>query len=253
MVDEPRVEAAKRSLEEMFGNTKVAGNSFLDVGCGSGLFSLAAARLGASRVRSFDADEASVACARELKRLFAGGAANWEISCGNILSDRFVTTLGKWDIVYAWGVLHHTGDMWGALAKVESLVDSGGTLFVSIYNDQGLRSRVWRGIKRRYNRLPARLRTPYAVGVMLPRELLSAAVATATGRPHAYVHSWTGDRQRGMSRWHDLIDWVGGYPFEVARPEEIFDFLHDRGFVLERLRTCGGGLGCNEFVFTRTG
>ena len=52
-----------------------------------------------------------------------------------------------------------------------------------------------------------------------------------------------------MSMAHDWRDWLGGYPFEVAKPEQIFDFLKARGFTLERLKTCGGGLGCNEFVF----
>jgi len=57
---------------------------------------------------------------------------------------------------------------------------------------------------------------------------------------------------RGMSAWHDLLDWLGGYPFEVSRPEEVFDFYRKRGFTLERLTTAGGRLGCNEFVFRRT-
>jgi 2-polyprenyl-6-hydroxyphenyl methylase/3-demethylubiquinone-9 3-methyltransferase len=54
-----------------------------------------------------------------------------------------------------------------------------------------------------------------------------------------------------MSVWYDLVDWVGGYPFEVAKPEEVFDFYRKRGFELSRLKTSGGGLGCNEFVFIR--
>jgi 2-polyprenyl-6-hydroxyphenyl methylase/3-demethylubiquinone-9 3-methyltransferase len=54
-----------------------------------------------------------------------------------------------------------------------------------------------------------------------------------------------------MSRVHDWFDWLGGYPFEVARPEEIFAFYQARGFSLERLKTCGGGLGCNEFVLRK--
>ncbi len=48
----------------------LAGNSFLDVGSGSGLFSLAAMRLGADRVHSFDYDPQSVGCTKELKRRF---------------------------------------------------------------------------------------------------------------------------------------------------------------------------------------
>jgi hypothetical protein len=51
--------------------------------------------------------------------------------------------------------------------------------------------------------------------------------------------------------WYDLVDWIGGYPFEVSTPEAVFDFVRARGFQLQRLKTCGGGLGCNEFVFRR--
>jgi 2-polyprenyl-6-hydroxyphenyl methylase/3-demethylubiquinone-9 3-methyltransferase len=127
-----------------------------------------------------------------------------------------------------------------------------GRVFVSIYNDQGLRSRIWRRVKRVYNGLPRPLQRPYAVAVMAPREALSAGLAVATLQPQRYWRSWTRyKRSRGMSRWHDLIDWVGGYPFEVARPEEIFEFFRARGFVLAKLKTTGGGLGCNEYVFTR--
>jgi hypothetical protein len=86
---------------------------------------------------------------------------------------------------------------------------------------------------------------------MAPRELLSALASTLHGRPREYLHSWSGRRTRGMSRWHDLVDWVGGYPFEVATPEQVFDFVRARGFSLERLKTCAGGLGCNQFVFQR--
>jgi 2-polyprenyl-6-hydroxyphenyl methylase/3-demethylubiquinone-9 3-methyltransferase len=87
---------------------------------------------------------------------------------------------------------------------------------------------------------------------MVPREGLSLAKAVSLGRPGDYVRGWTDyKRSRGMSRWHDLVDWVGGYPFEVATPEAIFGFVRERGFVLQRLKTCAGGLGCNQYVFVR--
>jgi 2-polyprenyl-6-hydroxyphenyl methylase/3-demethylubiquinone-9 3-methyltransferase len=54
-----------------------------------------------------------------------------------------------------------------------------------------------------------------------------------------------------MSPWRDVVDWVGGYPFEVARPEEIFEFFKSKGLVLGKFKTCGGGHGCNEFVFEK--
>ncbi len=248
VVDDERVREAELSLGDMLGTTSLAGRRFLDVGSGSGLFSLAAYRLGAT-VHSFDFDVSSVGCTQELRRRF-GDESRWTAERGDALDSAYVSRLGRWDIVYSWGVLHHTGDMWRALENVASLVDHGGTLFVSIYNDQGLRSRLWRTIKQGYNALPPALRTPYAVAVMVPREALSAGLATATLKPQRYVESWTQyKRSRGMSRWHDLIDWVGGYPFEVASPEQVFDFFRPRGFRLRRLKTCAGGLGCNQFVF----
>lgn len=251
VLNEERIVEAERSLRSMLGVEDLHGRTFLDIGCGSGLFSLAAVRLGAERVHSLDFDAASVGCALELRRRYGADAA-WTIEQGSVLDDDYVAGLGSFDIVYSWGVLHHTGDMARALANAARPVGEGGRLFISIYNDQGARSRVWRTIKRRYNAVPPRLQRPYAAAVMAPRELLSLGYATARLHPGDYVRSWTQYRRtRGMSRWHDIVDWVGGYPFEVARPEEIFAFYRDRGFELERLRTCGGGLGCNEFVFAR--
>ena len=58
-------------------------------------------------------------------------------------------------------------------------------------------------------------------------------------------------KSRGMNTYTDWIDWIGGYPFETAKPEEVFYFYRDRGFSLDRLFTCGGGHGCNQFVFTK--
>jgi 2-polyprenyl-6-hydroxyphenyl methylase/3-demethylubiquinone-9 3-methyltransferase len=130
-------------------------------------------------------------------------------------------------------------------------VATGGAFFISIYNDQGRKSQRWREVKKLYNQLPARARTPYAVAAMLPTEARSVAGALVRGEIGEYVRGWTNSRERGMSRWHDLIDWVGGYPFEVAKPEEVLDFCRRRGFELTKLLTAGGGLGCNQFVFRR--
>lgn len=137
VVDKGRVEIAARSLEEMLGRGAVEGRSFLDVGAGSGLFSLAALRLGAARVHSFDFDDDAVACARALKDRFAPDAERWTIERGDILRADYISALGCWDVVYAWGVLHHTGQMWSAIDNAARLVEDGGALFLALYNDQG--------------------------------------------------------------------------------------------------------------------
>lgn len=253
-IDERRIREAERSLADMLEMERFEGRSFLDVGSGSGLFSLAARRLGAT-VRSFDVDPRSVACAELLKNRFFPGDPGWHVGQGSILDADYVRTLGTWDVVYSWGVLHHTGAMWEALENVGPLVADGGLLFIAIYNDQGGWSRRWRSLKRTYNRLPKVLKPLFAFAVMGPREFWFFANAGLRGKPWAYfdrIVNYAERSSRGMSYWHDLIDWMGGYPFEVARPEDIFDFFRRRGFSLRRMKTCGGGIGCNEFVFART-
>jgi len=249
---EERIAEAVASLQQWLGLETLQGQRFLDIGSGSGLFSLAAKRLGAT-VYSFDYDPQSVACTQELKRRFFPQDPTWTIGEGSILDEAFVQTLGQFDIVYSWGVLHHTGQMWQALTNAGQLVAPNGKLFIAIYNDQGSWSRRWKKLKAWYNRLPLAVRPLFAVAVMGGREAKFILIALLRFNLVTYIRTWTDYAQgsRGMSKWHDLIDWIGGYPFEVAKPEEIFAFYDERGFTLAKLKTCGGGVGCNEFVFVK--
>ena len=250
VLDDQRVERAEASLLTMLKERTLAGRRFLDIGSGSGLFSLAARRLGAT-VHSFDIDPESVGCALELRRRFSPGDAEWRIECGSALDVGYLESLGLFDIVYSWGVLHHTGRMYEALENAALPVAPGGKLFVAIYNDVGSRTARWRLIKRTYNRLPRALRPVLTAAAAAPNEAKAFAHACATGHVASYLRSWSAVGERGMSRWHDIVDWVGGYPYETATPEEIFDFYGTRGFRLITLKCGGVGLGCNEFVFTR--
>jgi 2-polyprenyl-6-hydroxyphenyl methylase/3-demethylubiquinone-9 3-methyltransferase len=252
VLDEERIHAAERALQDMLQVTRLDGRSFLDIGSGSGLSSLAARRLGA-RVHSFDFDPQSVACTRELRRRYFPSDANWTVERDSVLDTARVRALGTFDIVYSWGVLHHTGRMWDALDNAAIPVAPGGKLFVAIYNDTGTQARRWRWIKRTYNELPGFARLPFAVCVTAPGELRTLAGALLRRRPGDYIRSWTEyRRRRGMSRWHDILDWVGGYPYEFATPDAIFDFYRERGFTLTRMACGGVGLGCNELVFQKT-
>jgi 2-polyprenyl-6-hydroxyphenyl methylase/3-demethylubiquinone-9 3-methyltransferase len=250
VVDEERIHEAEISIQRMLDRESLEQTLCLDVGCGSGLFSLAARRLGA-RVHSFDQDPRSVEAARAMKGRFLPEDALWTIERASVLDRNHMRSLGKFDIVYAWGVLHHTGAMWDALANAAARVAPGGRLFVSIYNHQELWSTFYRQLKRAYVRAPRPGRW-----VILGSYI---AVQTAKGfikdicllrNPLLRYRARKGSR--GMSIRHDWIDWVGGYPFETAKPEDVFHFVKQRGFSLQKMKTCGAGKGCNEFVFLKT-
>jgi 2-polyprenyl-3-methyl-5-hydroxy-6-metoxy-1,4-benzoquinol methylase len=252
-INAERIELARRSLQSMLGLDSLAGRNFIDVGSGSGLFSLVARQLGA-HVRSFDYDTGCVACTKLLRDRFYKDDPDWMIEEGSVLDVDYIKSLGKYDVVYAWGVLHHTGDMWRALENVDGLVADSGRLFIAIYNDQGGWSKRWRKLKLVYNKLPKVLRGPYTILIMGARELRPFIGSIIRLQPQRYIRYWTryaSQSGRGMSLWSDMVDWIGGYPFEVAKPEEILRFYRDRGFVLRELITCGGGLGCNQYVFER--
>lgn len=251
VLDEDRIQQAVDSLKQMLEVDDLQNRSFLDIGSGSGLFSLAAKRIGA-QVHSFDYDPDSVACTRELKRRYFAEENDWTIEQASALDDEYVQSLGPFDVVYSWGVLHHTGEMWHGLANAAKAVADKGLLFVAIYNDTGSQARRWRAIKKTYCRLPKSFRPLFAAISIGPEEAKKALSFTLSGHPLGYLRTWRDYRnRRGMNRWNDIIDWVGGYPYEVASADQIFDFFRDRNFNLRKLKTGGVGLGCNEFVFEK--
>lgn len=247
-LDDDRICRAQRSLQEMLGVDSLVGKTFLDAGSGSGLFSLAARRLGAV-VHSFDFDPQSVACTSHLRDLYSPNDQCWIVEQGSVLDLEYLHQLGRFDTVYCWGVLHHTGAMWKAIENVISAVSPGGTLFIAIYNDQGWASRMWLAVKQLYNKAPNALRPlvllPCALRLWGPTMVRDLVLLN----PFSTWRSYRNDR--GMSPWHDIVDWVGGYPFEVASPDAVVDFCRSFKLGLRKLKACGAGRGCNEYVFVR--
>lgn len=248
VIDDERVEEAERSLKVMLGLEQLTGKTFLDVGCGSGLFSLAARRLGAS-VLSFDLDLESVACAQELRQKYFPDDKHWVIEAGSVLDTNYLRSLRRFDIVYCWGVLHHTGAMWEALENAAEPVAEGGRLFIALYNDQGVKSKIWSKVKRFYccglmgKTCVLTFFVPFLILRNLSIDLLKGRSPIARYSRHK--------KSRGMSPVHDCVDWLGGYPFEVANPDDVLAYYRSRGFALEKLVTCGGGSGNNQFVFVK--
>ncbi len=248
-LDDDRIKEAEKSLREWFGTDSLKGKTFLDIGSGSGLFSLAARNMGAD-VFSFDYDLNSVDCTQKVKNTFYPNDDRWIVERGDILDKEYLSKYKDCDIVYSWGVLHHTGNMYKAFDNVSRLVKAdGGLLYIAIYNDQGFMSKIWRIIKKTYNHLFGPLKllisVPFFVVLWTERSIVDLIRLKPFDRLINY------SKKRGMSPWHDAVDWVGGYPFEYAKPEEVFKFFKERGFELEKIQTCGGGNACNHYLFSR--
>jgi SAM-dependent methyltransferase len=247
--DEERAEIARAWLTGFLGRDRLDGLTFLDIGSGSGLHSLGAWRSGAARVVSFDYDPDSVAATRSLHRM-VGAPANWEVFQGSILDPDLPSRLGTFDVVYSWGVLHHTGDQWTALDNAVAMLAPDGLLYVALYtSDQYVDPppEHWLALKRRYNRAGAAERlwmeAAYVWRHVCHRSWHAVLRLPATAR--AYRAS------RGMALITDVRDWLGGWPMEFSSVKEVLTRGSDRyGLALVRIKT---GEGNTEYLFARPG
>jgi len=247
-LDDTRIATAAEALQRLLRLDQLHGRSFLDVGCGSGLSSLAALTLGAQRVVAFDSDPNSVAASAALRSRAGIPEDRWRILQGSVLDGNFLAALERTDVVYAWGVLHHTGAMWQAVDHTVRLVKPGGLLALAIYNNVERRiggSAHWWRIKRRYNRSSQPLQRLMEYAYVL-RFGIGQLV---TGRnPVAAIRRYDG-AGRGMDFWHDVRDWLGGFPYEYATAGDVFNYVHaTHGLDLVYLNTHDGH-GCNECTF----
>jgi len=243
-LSDQQIEQATRAVSALVARDLRA-KTFVDVGSGSGLSSLAARRLGA-RVYSFDYDAQSVACTQELRRRFFPGDEAWTVAQGSVLDERYLSTLGQFDVVYSWGVLHHTGQMWVAIENAARLVRAGGLFIIGIYNFRAGRrgTATWTKLKRWYCKAPRWQQAGWESAYLAWDLVSMAAVGRNPLRKIREYHSG-----RGMSWRHDAIDWLGGYPYEAATPGQILEFVSRKfNFVLTR-QNIDLQLGVSEFVF----
>ncbi|MBX3560576.1 MAG: class I SAM-dependent methyltransferase [Sphingomonas sp.] len=247
-VDDDAIREAERGLLDLLPREAITGSRFIDIGCGSGLHSLAALRLGAAEVVAVDIDPNSVSAARDLLNRYAPGAPVTirELS----IFDAHREELGEFDIVYSWGVLHHTGAMWAAIEKAAGLVRQGGHFAIALYQKRPTCG-FWRLEKRLYTNMAEPVRA--AIRGIYKAAFYVGLVVTRRN-PWTYVANYKG--KRGMNFHNDVHDWLGGYPYESATPEEVKTCFARLGFrpIVERPRPKDFGLlgtGCAEFTFRR--
>lgn len=249
-IDQRRIDEAEKSLIRLLGREAVESRSFLDIGCGSGLFSLAAVRLGCRRLVAVDIDPKSVETTRRTLERYAPGA-NWECRRLSVF-DLDPVSMGTFDVVYSWGVLHHTGAMRKAIAKASTMVAPQGTLTLALYAKSPFCG-LWRVEKRIYSRSPKWVQKTIEkayLGVVSAR--LAMKGESLRKRREAYF------QKRGMDMYHDTRDWLGGYPYESISASEAMSYLRELGFApLRSFIEPGGigllGTGCDEYSFTNTG
>jgi 2-polyprenyl-6-hydroxyphenyl methylase/3-demethylubiquinone-9 3-methyltransferase len=222
-LDEAKFETALASLKQLFGRESLEGCRFLDIGCGSGIFSIAAKRLGAREVVGIDVNPRSVEASAQNARSFGLKSGEALFIEADILDAATVRGLGKFDLVYAWGSLHHTGRMWDAIAAASGLVEKGGCLAIGIYKKH-FTSLFWKVIKRFYNESGSWMRKAL---ICFFYPLILVSVLVLAGKNPFRM-------RRGMDFYHDVVDWVGGFPYEFASRQEVVDCLEKKGFSLER-------------------
>ena len=238
---------SRNAIIESLGRSEFSGLRILDIGSGSGLSSLAFLEMGAD-VTAFDYDKDSVECTISLLTEKAPYSAKWQAIQRSVLDMEFIKSLGSFDIVYSWGVLHHTGAMWRAMDNTALAVKDGGILLIALYNDQGLLSKFWKAVKWVF--CSSWLGRLVVKTIFYPVFFAFSIFKDFKNREAPMSHIRNYYLNRGMSIVHDWDDWLGGYPFEVASESAVMKWARVQDMVLLNKRITNG-LGCSEFVFLK--
>jgi 2-polyprenyl-3-methyl-5-hydroxy-6-metoxy-1,4-benzoquinol methylase len=253
-VTDAEIKEAEKALSRLLGGARLDGVRFLDIGCGSGLHSLAALRLGAKEVMAVDLDPDSVSTTQAMLTRFAPEGTSFRVEQISVF-DLESSALGTFDTVYSWGVLHHTGDMDRAIRCAAAMCAPEGRFIFALYRRVWI-DWFWRIEKRWYTNAHAAAQ----VRVQAIQIALFKLGLLVTGRSFTkYIGSYRSNR--GMDFHHDLHDWLGGWPYESILPGEAESLMAECGFSAERVFARKGklfgrnlgffGYGCDEFVYKR--
>lgn len=224
-------------------DAEVTGKSVIDIGCGSGIHSLIFQKRGAASVLSIDVDDKSIAATAQVRDRL-GATDKWTVRAGSVLDAALIERLAAspFDIVYSWGVLHHTGALWTALDHAIRLVAPGGCLWISLYAKGPLYGRHL-ALKKRYNAASS------AEKWLMERRAIAIHMLYRLRQGKNPV-TWNEKKARGMDTWHDLVDWLGGLPYEVAGIGEVVEVARSHGLQVIKIAEAPEG-SCHVFLFRK--
>lgn len=239
-----KIQEAKKDFVKFFQNESIKNQTFIDIGFGQGMSLLIANTLGAITVGN-DINPLSEKVLEFNKSYFSDiKEISIPIIIGSILKESTLNAIRQineqYDIVHSWGVLHHTGEMWEAINNSSELVNKNGKFIIAIYNKHWS-SPLWHTIKKTYNYSPKFIKK--LIISIFYFIILIAKFSVTFKNPFK--------KERGMSFYYDVIDWVGGYPYEYANKEEIQTYIENLGFQLIYYNKAQVPTGCNEYVFKK--
>ena len=249
-VDTRQIDEAIAGLRKLLGDYDLVGKRFLDIGCGSGIHSVAAACLGASEIMAVDLDPDSVGTTKALLERFARNS-RWRVEQISVF-DLEPEVLGTFSVVYSWGVLHHTGNMNLAIRKSTAMVGDGGRFLFALYYRTWM-CPFWKMEKRWYSRASQSAQS-LVRGLFVTLFMMRLWAAGRGLRKHVDDYH---ESHRGMDFYHDVHDWLGGYPYESISSDEVEELMRQvrmvrvRRFLKKGLSVGVFGSGCNEYAYAK--
>ena len=243
-----RVEISKKHLLAFLERNDLKGVTFLDIGCGSGLHSYAAYQAGVAQIVSIDVDEYSVKTTTKIREM-AGNPPNWRVLHGSVLDADFMSTIEPVDIVYSWGVLHHTGDLWQAVKNASLPIKNGGLYYIALY-EKTAESDYWIRIKKKYNSSSKFNKVLMEISYVIEHVMVPAIIGGPKALIHKIKYVTSYKENRGMSFMTDIRDWLGGWPYQPATPEEVADYcVNTLGLLNKKIKTGEANI---EYLFQKS-